>query len=146
MPPKRKREEEADTTATATTTTTTTTTTTANSDTSDSTNEASNRLIKKLKSPDYILSINAHKTASEYLKINNNNVEARKEEVTKFLSDNYEGLPFYRNALFYIGAYVAAKKDTLKFQNDATNADIKKIKNDNLEKKKNRLKINLLRN
>ena len=92
MPPKRKREEEADTTGTATTTTTTTTTTTANSDTSDSANEASNRLIKKLKSPDYILSINAHKTASEYLKINNNNVEARKEEVTKFLSDNYEGL------------------------------------------------------
>ena len=139
MPPKRKREEEADTTATATTTTTTTTTTTANSDTSDSTNEASNRLIKKLKSPDYILSINAHKTASEYLKINNNNVEARKEEVTKFLSDNYEGLPFYRNALFYIGAYVAAKKDTLKFPNDATNADIKKIKNDNLEKKKKQI-------
>ena len=91
-------------------------------------------LVKKLKSPDFILSLEVQDVARQYMAANSGDFQKARSDLTNMLSRNYEGSPYYTSALCIIDAYVAAKKDTKEFK--GTTESIKKQKRDHLEAKK----------
>jgi hypothetical protein len=131
MPPKRKRNEDEDST---------------DSTINSARDEGNARLIKKLKSPDFVLSLSAQNTARQYME-NNTNIatETNIKQIKSMLSNNYKGLPYHRNALFFIGAYVAAKKDALQLQGQETPEVIREMKKDKLQEKKFEIEKKLLK-
>ena len=101
---------------------------------SRSSSDTNDALVKKLQSPDFILSLEVQDVARQYMAANSANFQKARSDLTDMLSRNYEGSPYYTSALCIIDAYVAAKKDTKDFK--GTNESVKKQKRDHLEAKK----------